>query len=65
MRDEAGYDFARIAEDLGREGLRSPRGRRFYPKLVWSIYTKWKRRLAREVRATSTVLDKIKLTPLA
>lgn len=45
-----GNTYPAIAEALNRAGVRSPRGRKFYAALAWSIYNKWAKRAAAQDR---------------
>ena len=51
LRDTQGLTFAEIASVLNREGVPSPRGKRFYAALAYSIYRKWRRRAERAEKA--------------
>lgn len=50
LRDQGGLEFARIADELNSSGQLSPRGKPFYPALVYSIYRKWSQKLQCEKR---------------
>lgn len=59
LRERSGFDFARIALELNLAGLVSPRGRSFYPSLVFSIYRKWTSRVIRERRGVTVTLNDV------
>lgn len=61
LRDQSGLEFARIADKLNSSGWLSPRGKPFYPELVYSIYRKWTRRLSRESRGSIVRLADVSL----
>ena len=62
LRDQSGLDFARIADELNSSGQLSPRGKLFYPELVYSIYRKWTLRQCREKRRMTVCLKEVRLT---
>lgn len=61
LRDQSGLEFAQIADELNSLGQLSPRGKRFYQELVYSIYRKWTRRLSRESQASIVRLADVSL----
>jgi hypothetical protein len=65
LRDQSGLDFARIAHELNWSGQLSPRGKQFYPELVYSIYRKWTSRVLREQRKTTVQLKEVSILPAA
>lgn len=62
LRDQSGLEFARIADELNSSGQLSPRGKPFYPELVYSIYRKWTLRQCREARRMTVCLKEVSLT---
>jgi hypothetical protein len=62
LRDGSGFDFAHIADVLNAAGLKSPRGKLFYPALVYSMYQKWTSRLLREKRQVLTRLGVVRVS---
>lgn len=64
LRDGSGVDFAHIADVLNAAGLKSPRGKLFYPALVYSMYQKWTNRLLREKRQVLTRLGALSVSAL-
>jgi len=62
LRDQSGFDFAQIADELNSAGSLSPRGKRFYPEIVYSIYRKWNLRRHREARQPIVSLKDVRLT---
>ena len=64
LRDQSGLDYARIADELNSSGQLSPRGKPFYPELVYSIYRKWAARLVREHRLVTVALKEVAIAPL-
>ena len=62
LRNQSGLDFARIADELNSSGQLSPRGKAFYPELVYSIYRKWTLRQCREARRMTVYLKDVRLT---
>ncbi len=65
LRDQSGLEFARIADELNSSGQLSPRGKPFYPELVYSIYRKWTSRVLREQRNTTVLLKEVSILPVA
>ena len=59
LRDQSGLDFARIADELNSSGQLSPRGKLFYPELVYSIHRKWTARLMRNCRSVRVCLKEV------
>jgi hypothetical protein len=59
LRNQSGFGFARIAEELNSTGRLSPRGKRFYSALVHSIYWKWTLRRDREARHVDVCLKEV------
>jgi hypothetical protein len=50
LRNVLGLTFPEIAETINLLGESSPRGRRFYPQIAYSMYRKWTGRIDRARR---------------
>ncbi|KRC36596.1 hypothetical protein ASE10_05630 [Lysobacter sp. Root76] len=59
LRDQLGLEFAQIADELNSSGQLSPRGKLFYPELVYSIHRKWTARLMRDRRSVRVCLKEV------